>query len=231
MSRYAMEAISEDEDAAAAAGVNRHRRKTQDHAGQRANDCARRRALLPVPDVHLAGHRKRHLGVAADGVRRHRRRALCVARPTVGAIITIMLAEILRIGFGTNAVGWDNLVYGVLLVLFIIFLPKGILGSILERLKLRRRSSFPAVASSFETRLAPLLRMRSETEQMSDPRGEERGNAARLEPCGRICRLSLHERQQYTVGVGRRHDNRIVAGDRVRAGHALRRREVVDDKP
>ena len=47
--------------------------------------------------------------------------------PTVGAVITIMLAEVLRIGFGTKAVGWDNLVYGVLLVLFIIFLPKGIL--------------------------------------------------------------------------------------------------------
>ena len=55
--------------------------------------------------------------------------------PTVGAIITIMLAEVLRIGFGTKAVGWDNLVYGVLLVVFIIFLPKGILGSVLDRLK------------------------------------------------------------------------------------------------
>ena len=55
--------------------------------------------------------------------------------PTVGAIITIMLAEGLRIGFGTKAVGWDNLVYGVLLVVFIIFLPKGILGSLLNRIK------------------------------------------------------------------------------------------------
>ena len=55
--------------------------------------------------------------------------------PTIGAIITILLAETLRIGFGTKAVGWDNLVYGVLLVLFIIFLPKGILGSILERFR------------------------------------------------------------------------------------------------
>ena len=64
--------------------------------------------------------------------------------PTVGAIITIMLAEILRIGFGTKAVGWDNLVYGVLLVLFIIFLPKGILGSVLDRLKMQRK---PPVAS------------------------------------------------------------------------------------
>jgi branched-chain amino acid transport system permease protein len=48
------------------------------------------------------------------------------------------LAETLRIGFGTKAVGWDNLVYGVLLVLFIIFLPKGILGSILDRARFRR---------------------------------------------------------------------------------------------
>jgi branched-chain amino acid transport system permease protein len=51
--------------------------------------------------------------------------------PTVGTVV-IMLAEGLRIGFGTKAVGWDNLVYGVLLVMFIIFLPKGILGSIAE---------------------------------------------------------------------------------------------------
>jgi branched-chain amino acid transport system permease protein len=56
--------------------------------------------------------------------------------PTVGAVITILLAEVLRISFGTGAVGWDNLVYGVLLVLFIVFLPKGILGSLLD---LRRR--------------------------------------------------------------------------------------------
>ena len=57
--------------------------------------------------------------------------------PTIGAVITILLAEVLRIWFGTRAVGWDNLVYGVLLVLFIIFLPKGVVGSLLE---LRRRS-------------------------------------------------------------------------------------------
>ena len=47
-------------------------------------------------------------------------------------VITILLAEVLRISFGTRAVGWDNLVYGVLLVLFIVFLPKGILGSVLD---------------------------------------------------------------------------------------------------
>jgi len=36
--------------------------------------------------------------------------------------------------FVTAAVGWDNLVYGVLLVLFIIYLPLGIVGSIQARL-------------------------------------------------------------------------------------------------
>ena len=49
--------------------------------------------------------------------------------PTVGAIITIVLAEALRISFGTAALGWDNLVYGALLVVFIIFLPQGLVGS------------------------------------------------------------------------------------------------------
>ena len=59
--------------------------------------------------------------------------------PTVGAIITILMAEELRVRLGTGAVGWDNLIYGLLLVLFIIFLPKGILGSISERLAPARK--------------------------------------------------------------------------------------------
>jgi branched-chain amino acid transport system permease protein len=55
--------------------------------------------------------------------------------PTVGAAITILLTETLRISFGTAAVGWDNVVYGTLLVLFIIFLPQGLLGSVVARLR------------------------------------------------------------------------------------------------
>jgi branched-chain amino acid transport system permease protein len=73
--------------------------------------------------------------------------------PTVGAIITILMAEILRVGFGTRAVGWDNLIYGVLLVLFIIFLPKGILGSLLAAIKNWRRP-----AAKPQSRGAPLGR-------------------------------------------------------------------------
>ena len=50
--------------------------------------------------------------------------------PTVGAFITILLAEVLRIGFGTGAVGWDNIIYGTLLVVFIICLPQGLVGTL-----------------------------------------------------------------------------------------------------
>jgi branched-chain amino acid transport system permease protein len=80
--------------------------------------------------------------------------------PTVGAIITILLAEGLRIGFGTKAVGWDNLVYGVLLVMFIIFLPKGILGSIMEKVKTRRKPAINAAPS-------PLPALRGERSETS----------------------------------------------------------------
>ena len=67
--------------------------------------------------------------------------------PTVGAIITILLGEILRIGFGPAAVGWDNLIYGLLLVVFIIFLPQGILGSIMGAFR-RAPAKAPATAKT-----------------------------------------------------------------------------------
>ena len=61
--------------------------------------------------------------------------------PTVGAIITIILAEVLRINIaelegllGFRPAGLDNTIYGIMLVLFIIFLPKGVLGSIQGKL-------------------------------------------------------------------------------------------------
>ena len=134
MARYALEAISEDEDAAAAAGVNVTFEKLRITVISALMTALRRRALLPVPDVHLARHGERHRASrcrwcspswsAASTWRWGRRWA--PSSPS-------LLAEVLRIFFGTKAVGWDNLVYGVLLVLFIIFLPKGILGSLLER--------------------------------------------------------------------------------------------------
>src|SRR4029450_7754251 len=135
MSRYAMEAISEDEDAAAAAGVNVTAEKLKITlisalmtALAGALYCPDQMFTSPDTVSGIAVSLQMVFAVIVGGL-------YVSLGPTVGAIITIMLAEILRIGFGTKAVGWDNLIYGVLLVLFIIFLPKGILGSALERFK------------------------------------------------------------------------------------------------
>ncbi len=141
MSRYAMEAISEDEDAAAAAGVNVTAEKLKITlisalmtALAGALYCQYQMFISPDTVSGIAVSLQMVFAVIVGGL-------YVSLGPTVGAIITIMLAEVLRIGFGTKAVGWDNLVYGVLLVVFIIFLPKGILGSVLDRLKTQPKPS------------------------------------------------------------------------------------------
>jgi branched-chain amino acid transport system permease protein len=138
MARYALEAISEDEDAAAAAGVNVTFEKLRITvisalmtALAGALYCQYQMFISPDTVSGIAVSLQMVFAVVVGGI-------YVALGPTVGAIITIALAEGLRIGFGTKAVGWDNLVYGVLLVLFIIFLPKGILGSLLDRFTARR---------------------------------------------------------------------------------------------
>jgi branched-chain amino acid transport system permease protein len=135
MDRYALEAISEDEDAAAAAGVNVTWEKLKitmisalmtAFAG--ALYCQYQMFISPDTVSGIAVSLQMVFAAIVGGL-------YVALGPTVGAIITILMAEILRIGFGTRAVGWDNLIYGVLLVLFIIFLPKGILGSTLARIR------------------------------------------------------------------------------------------------
>ena len=129
MARYAMEAISEDEDAAAAAGVNVTAEKLKITLVS-ALMTALAGSLYCQYQMFISPDTVSGIAVSLQMVFAAIVGGLYVSLgPTVGAIITIMLAEILRIGFGTKAVGWDNLVYGVLLVLFIIFLPKGILAA------------------------------------------------------------------------------------------------------
>jgi len=48
--------------------------------------------------------------------------------PTVGALLTLALTEGLRVLFGTTLVGAANTIYGILLIVFIVFMPRGILG-------------------------------------------------------------------------------------------------------
>jgi branched-chain amino acid transport system permease protein len=139
MDRYALEAISEDEDAAAAAGVNVTAEKLKITvisalmtALAGALYCQYQMFISPDTVSGISVSLQMAFAVIVGGL-------YVSLGPTVGAVITILLAEVLRVGFGTKAVGWDNLVYGALLVIFIIFLPKGILGSIIERLKVRRK--------------------------------------------------------------------------------------------
>jgi branched-chain amino acid transport system permease protein len=143
MMRYALEAISEDEDAAAAAGINVTLEKLKITvlsavmtALAGALYCQYQMFISPDTVSGIAVSLQMVFAVVVGGI-------YVALGPTVGAVITILLAEILRIGFGTKAVGYDNLIYGLLLVLFIIFLPKGTLGSLLETFG-RKREAKPA---------------------------------------------------------------------------------------
>ena len=135
MMRYALEAISEDEDAAAAAGVNVTAEKLKITvlsammtAMAGALYCQYQMFISPDTVSGISVLLQMVFAVVVGGI-------YVALGPTVGAVITILLGEGLRIGFGPAAVGWDNLIYGLLLVVFIIFLPKGILGSIMGALR------------------------------------------------------------------------------------------------
>ena len=138
MMRYALEAISEDEDGAAAAGVHVTAEKLKITvlsammtALAGALYCQYQMFISPDTVSGISISLQMVFAVVVGGI-------YVSLGPTVGAVITILLAEVLRISFGTRAVGWDNLVYGILLVLFIVFLPKGIVGSIMAAVRPRR---------------------------------------------------------------------------------------------
>ena len=65
--------------------------------------------------------------------------------PTVGTALTIALSEYLRIAFGLRLIGMAETIYGLLLVIFIIFLPSGIYGSLAALVRRQRRA--PAAAA------------------------------------------------------------------------------------
>lgn len=67
-----------------------------------------------------------------------------VLGPTVGAALTLALTESLRNYFGTTLVGAPELVFGLLLIVFIIFMPNGIYGTL--EAWWRRRATVPAAA-------------------------------------------------------------------------------------
>jgi branched-chain amino acid transport system permease protein len=70
--------------------------------------------------------------------------------PTIGALFTIVLNEGLRILFGIHFIGAANTIYGILLILFIIFMPRGIVGfaeAVFARAFRRRNGALNAPAT------------------------------------------------------------------------------------
>jgi branched-chain amino acid transport system permease protein len=58
--------------------------------------------------------------------------------PTVGALLTLLLGETLRQALGNEVHGLDVLIYGAMLVLFIIYMPRGVVGTLAALLDRRK---------------------------------------------------------------------------------------------
>jgi branched-chain amino acid transport system permease protein len=144
MARSAMEAIGEDETAAASVGIHVTRFKVGmtvlSAALTAVGGVAYAQYIAYVNPETLAGigvSLRIVFAVVLGGM-------YSLLGPTVGTALTIALSEYLRVFFGVRLIGMAETIYGLLLVLFIIFLPAGIYGSVRERL---RRRPAPAVAA------------------------------------------------------------------------------------
>lgn len=136
--RSALEAISEDEQAAASIGIDVARTKMNITVLSAALTCVGgvlyalyQRYINPDTVSGLTVSLQVVFGVIAGGMG-------VLLGPTVGAVLLLALAEGLRLALGNDLHGVDRLIYGALLVLFIMYLPRGIVGE-----ALRRRSPRP----------------------------------------------------------------------------------------
>jgi branched-chain amino acid transport system permease protein len=132
MMRYAMEAISQEEDASESVGIKVTRTKlliTMVSAALTALGGALygQYQLYINPDTvsGVAISLQIVFAVIAGGM-------FAQLGPTVGAVFTLLLAEGLRVALGHEVHGLDSTIYGLMLVLFIIYMPSGILGKVLE---------------------------------------------------------------------------------------------------
>jgi len=147
--RDALEAISEDEAAAEAIGIDVMREKLRVTMVSAAL-TALGGALLAQYLMYLNPETLSGIGVSLQIVFAAIAGGMyAMLGPTVGALLTISLTEGLRVWFGTSFIGAANTIYGVLLILFIIFMPRGILGLFEVRAgpPRERALSAPTVAS------------------------------------------------------------------------------------
>jgi branched-chain amino acid transport system permease protein len=143
MARYAMEAISQEEDAAAAVGINvtwTKLRVTLISAAMTATGGA----LYGQYQVYINPETVSGIAISLQIVFAVIAGGMFVQLgPTVGALFTLLLAESLRVTVGHDVHGLDGTIYGLLLVIFIIYMPKGILGKLLELFARRGSGAAP----------------------------------------------------------------------------------------
>jgi branched-chain amino acid transport system permease protein len=126
--REALEAISEDEEAAAAVGIDVLYEKLRVTVVSAAL-TALGGAILGQYLMYLNPETVSGIAVSLQIVFAAIAGGMyALLGPTVGALLTLSLTEGLRVWFGINFIGAANTIYGILLVLFIIFMPRGILG-------------------------------------------------------------------------------------------------------
>jgi branched-chain amino acid transport system permease protein len=139
MASRAMEAIGEDETAAASVGIHVTRFKL--------GITVLSAALTALGGVILVQYLAYANPDTMSGIGVSLRIVFAVVLggmysllgPSVGTALTIALSEFLRIYFGIKLIGIAETIYGLVLILCIIFLPAGIYGSLGD--SLRRRAT------------------------------------------------------------------------------------------
>jgi branched-chain amino acid transport system permease protein len=146
MARAAMEAIGEDETAAACVGIRVTRFKlgitVLSAALTALGGVAYTQYFTYANPETLAGigvSLRIVFAVVLGGM-------YSLLGPTVGTALTIALSEWLRVVFGVKFIGMAETIYGLLLVIFIIFLPAGIYGTLAGLVRRRRPAPVPATA-------------------------------------------------------------------------------------
>jgi len=142
MDRFALDAASQDEDAAQSVGIDVTREKLKITALS-AGMCAFGGAMFGQYQMYIGPDTIAGLSVSLNMVFAVIAGGMYVMLgPTFGAFFTQMLAETLRVAIqssawlkstlGSSALALDSAIYGLLLILFIIYMPKGILGTAID---------------------------------------------------------------------------------------------------
>ena len=146
MQRSALDAIAEDEEAAASIGINVSRRKLAITLLSAGMTCfggvmyaLYQRYINPETVSGLTLSLQIVFGVIAGGM-------AVLLGPTFGAVLLLAMSEGLRLALGNDLANIDRLIYGALLVVFIIYLPRGVLGEALHWARRRRRSRIDPAA-------------------------------------------------------------------------------------